>query len=73
MKKKNDTISTIVTVTIVATIAVVTAVAAVSYIIYDKFIKLRQIRYEPDVDDDMFEDSVESLETMIVSDEEEEI
>ncbi|MBE6759253.1 MAG: hypothetical protein E7554_04080 [Ruminococcaceae bacterium] len=71
MKKKNEAISTIVTVTIVATVAVVTAAAALAYIFYDKVLKLRAISYDPVTDEDMFDESVEKLETMIVGDEEE--
>ena len=71
MKKKNEAISTLVTVTIIATVAVVTAAAAVAYIFYDKFLKLRAISYDPNTDEDMFAESADSLETIIVSDEEE--
>ena len=73
MKKKNEAISTIVTITIIATVAVVTAAAAVAYIFYDKFLKLRAISYDPDTEEDMFAESAETLKTMIVSDEEEEL
>ena len=73
MKKKNEAISTLVTVTIIATVAVVTAAAAVAYIFYDKFLKLRAISYDPNTDEDMFAESADSLETIIVSDEEEEL
>ncbi len=73
MKKKNEAISTIVTITIIATVAVVTAAAAVAYIFYDKFLKLRAISYDPSTDEDMFDEDVDTLETMIVSDEDEEL
>ena len=69
MKKRNDNISTIITVTVVATLAVVAALASFGYIVYDKFIKLKAMSYDPDVDgNDIFEESVDNLETMIVSD-----
>ncbi len=70
MKKKNDALSAIITVTIVATVAVTAAVAAISYIVYDKFIKLRQITGDSD-DESFYEELPESLETMIVDEEEE--
>ena len=50
-------------------LAVVAALASFGYIVYDKFIKLKAMSYDPDVDgNDIFEESVDNLETMIVSD-----
>jgi len=69
MRKKNEAITAVIAVTVIATVAVVAAVASFGYIIYDKFIKLKAVKYDPALDDDMFEESVDSLETMIVDDE----
>lgn len=69
MKRKNDNISAVITVTVVATVAVLAAIASFGYIIYDKFVRLKSVSYDPDIDGDgFFEESADRLETMIVGD-----